>query len=348
MAGVEPAPTPWRPRERAVRPVHGALPDGTPAFAPIGVVVRDGERVMCHLCGRWFRSVVAHLRSHGWDHRAYRAAFGLQRNEPLEGGDTRARRAAAMRIRRATDPVVRAGCAVGQEWVRSGALTKAAAEAARGRRQPAQRRRKTLAALASVSQEARAAGARRHADERLRATARHAAATLGFPDIGALVLARTAQGASLAAISREAGLHKDWLCRHLATVAAATTVSRTDRLDARWLNAVRALGFTGVAGYLTDRHTVRRDTVSVIAEEVGLPRASVESALTRHGVPRLAHATSRARRDERAAAVAARFRHVDLAAYFADRRAAGLSWRAIAAECGQPQTWVRRQAGLAR
>lgn len=337
-----------RPRPaRTVRAVKAVLPDGTPAYAPVGVVVRDGERVMCHLCGRWFRSVVAHLRSHGWDHLAYRTAFGLQRGEPLEGVDTRSRRATAMRARRAHDPVVRAGCEIGQQWVRSGALTKAAAEAARGRPQPEQRRRKTLAALAAIRPEARAAGSRRHAETRLRETAQAAAARLGFANIGELVRDRVAAGASLAAISREAGLHKDWLSRHLSTVAPEVTTDSRHRQDARWLPTVRALGFPDVSTYLRDRHLTRHHTVSAIAEEIGLPRAAVQSALTRHGVPRQAHATTRSRRDHRAAEVAARFGFSTLDAYLADRRATGMSWRAIASECGQPQTWVRR-TGLTR
>ncbi|HEY0449225.1 hypothetical protein [Actinophytocola sp.] len=220
-----------------------------------------------------------------------------------------------------------------------------------GARAPAteQRRRKTLRTLAGITLEARAAGSRRHADDRLRRVARHAAETLGYKDIGTLVRDRTAAGASLAAISREAGLHKDWLCRHLETVAPAVAdeVTRSGRgWDARWLPIVRRLGFADVAAYLTDRHVLRHRTVSAIAAEVGLPRPAVDSALTRHGVRRTPHATSRARRDDRASAVAARFGHPTLDAYLADRRAAGLSWRAIAAECGQPQTWVRRRAGL--
>jgi len=50
-----------------------------------------------------------------------------------------------------------------------------------------------------------------------------------------------------------------------------------------------------------ENHTIR-----AIAKETGLPRPAVESAFTRHGVIRPSHATSRARRDERAHAVAAR------------------------------------------
>lgn len=353
--GVEPVLVPLpRRRPRAVHAVQAVLPDGTPSYGPVGRVLRDGDRVLCNLCGCWFRSVVAHLRSHGWDHIAYREAFGLLRSEPLEGTGTRSLRAKAMTERREHDPAVRAGCELGRELVRSGALTRAAALAAAGRRQPEQRRRKTLAALAAISPEARAAGCRRRADEQLRTTAQAAAERLGFPDIGALVRDRTTKGASLAAVSREAGLHKDWLCRHLRAVApdaaeeltATSTERRTEQWDARWLPVVTALGFADVAAYLTDRHVARNHTLRAIATETGFSRAAVESALRRHDVSRNPHATTRARRAERTQAIITRFGFTCLDAYFADRRAAGMSWRAIAVECGQPQTWVRRRAGL--
>lgn len=353
-ASVEPLPAPPRRRRRTVQAVRAVLGDGTPSYGPIGTVVRDGDRVLCNLCGRWFRSVVAHLRSHGWDHLAYREAFGLLRSESLEGSATRGLRAKAMTARRAHDPAVRAGCELGRELVRTGALTKAAARAALGRRQPEQRRRKTLAALAAINPEARAAGSRRRAEEHLRATARAAATRLGYPDIGALVRDRAAAGASLAAISREAGLHKDWLCRHLSTVAPDTAVAvaatmvrrRTEQWDAPWLPVVRSLGFAAVADYLTDRHGTRRHTIRAIAAETGFSRAAVESALRRHRVDRHPHASTRAQREERVHAITIRFGFARLEDYLTDRRAAGMSWRAIATECGQPQTWVRRRAGL--
>ena len=71
----------------------------------------------------------------------------------------------------------------------------------------------------------RGVGDRRYADARVRRTADLAARTLGFPDIGTLVRDCIARGAGLAAISREAGLHKDWRCRHLATVDPAAARS---------------------------------------------------------------------------------------------------------------------------
>ena len=63
----------------ADRPVCGVLDDGTAFFAPIGEVIADGALVMCHLCGWLYRSVTAHLPSHGWTKERYCLAFGLER-----------------------------------------------------------------------------------------------------------------------------------------------------------------------------------------------------------------------------------------------------------------------------
>jgi lambda repressor-like predicted transcriptional regulator len=173
----------------------------------------------------------------------------------------------------------------------------------------------------------------------------------GYPDIGAFVLARSATGASLAAISREAGLHKDWLSRHLgdidpgAAAAAAVLGGRPARCDARWLPVLSRLGYTDVASYLTERHLVQHRTVNAIAAEVGMSHHAVGLALRRHGLAPTAHAAKRHAADERAAQVAARHGFDGIAAYIADRRAAGWTWRAMAEESGQPPSWLRRQGG---
>ena len=162
----------------------------------------------------------------------------------------------------------------------------------------------------------------------------------GYPDIGAFVLARSASGASLAAISREAGLHKDWLSRHLGDIdpgAAAVLGGRSARRDARWVPVLRRLGYTDVASYLTERHLVQHRTVNAIAAEVGMSHHAVGLALRRHGLAPTAHAAKRHAADERAAQVAARHGFDGTAAYIADRRAAGWTWRAMAAESGSPR-----------
>ena len=52
----------------------------------------------CHLCGRSFRSVPAHLAAHGWTKQQYCEVFGLERGQSLEGPQTRKLRGAAFTL----------------------------------------------------------------------------------------------------------------------------------------------------------------------------------------------------------------------------------------------------------
>jgi hypothetical protein len=151
----------------------------------------------------------------------------------------------------------------------------------------------------------------------------------------------------MAAISREAGLHKDWLSRHLGLIdAAAAAAARHsgERSDVRWRPALRRLGYPDVATFLRDRHLTQHQTVNAIAAETGLSYHAVKSALRRHGLAPVAHAAKRHQAMQRAADVAARLEYAAIADYIADRRSDGWTWRAIATESGQPETWLRRRA----
>jgi len=343
------------------RAAAGCLADGTEFYAPAGEVVTDGDLIVCHLCGRWLRSVTAHLRVHRWTKAEYCAAFGLERSQSLEGAATRKLRAAAFEARLLFEAAVREGSAAGRARARSGALARDAAAAARGRPMPEQRRRKAMRALAGVSRTAIADANKERATRRIASLTAEVASRAGYATIGDLVRARIAEGASLAAISREAGLHKDWLSRHLgaldpaaaagaALVPGATTAAAADRprllsaADARWNAALRRLGFTDVDSYLRDRHTAAHLTVNQIAAEVGMSHHTVQSALRRHGRSVEPHAGTRHAAQLREASAAAALGSASIAEYVAQRRAAGWTWAAIAAESGQPQSWLRRHA----
>jgi ROS/MUCR transcriptional regulator protein len=346
---------PWRDRgsrgvRRVVRPVVGVLADGTPHYAPIGEIVSDGTTVTCHLCGRPLKSVAAHLRVHGWTKAAYCEAFGLERGQPLEGQETRKRRAASFAPRLIFDPAIRAGSAVGRQRAAAGELSEDAARASTGRPLPVQRRRKASRAAAAASGEVTARANRDRAARHRAEVAARVASDQGYPTLGAYVLARVVSGASLAAISRGAGLNKDWLHRHLAevdpAVAAAVRQRPADRDGPRWLQAVTVLGFADVSSYLRDRHLVRHRTVTAIGAEIGMSNHAVAAALTRHGLARTAHADKRKAARERAAQVAAVLGVDSVPRYVAERRAAGWTWRVIAEECDQPPSWLRRQGAL--
>jgi len=326
----------------------GVLGDGTVCYAPVGEVIVEGALVVCHLCGRSLRSVTAHLRAHGWTKEGYCEAFGLERGQSLEGPETRKLRAAALASRLVFDPAVRQGSAAGRRRARTGELTRDAARAARGRPMPEQRRRKAVAALAAIPRPVVAQANRERAGRHLTRVAAEVARRQGHADLGSFVLARVGEGASLAVISREAGLYKDWLSRHLGCVdpaaAQAARHQRPQRLDVRWQPALARLGFPDVRSYLHERHIVQHWTVNAIAAEAGLTHHAVENALRRHGLARTAHAAKRHAASQRAARVADGLGFGDMAAYVGDRRAAGWTWQAMAGECGQPPSWLRRQA----
>jgi hypothetical protein len=165
---------------------------------------------------------------------------------------------------------------------------------------------------------------RDRADRHLARVAADVARRRGYPDIRALVLAGIAAGASLAAISREAGLHKDWLSRHLPhldqAAADAARLRSPDRLDAPWRPALQRLGFRDVPGYLRERHLVQHRTVNAMAAAIGVSLHAVESALRRHGLPRIAHAAKRHAAQQRAAEVAAGLGYASIAEYIRQHR----------------------------
>lgn len=67
------------------RPPPRPQPQDRGDLPPFGVLVVDelGERVQCHVCGRWYRGLVSHVRIHGLDAARYKEQFGLARTRSL-------------------------------------------------------------------------------------------------------------------------------------------------------------------------------------------------------------------------------------------------------------------------
>lgn len=335
----------------AARPVVGVLRDGTPYYAPIGTVLAEESRVVCHLCGHTYRSVAAHLASHGWTKPDYCQAFGLERQQSLESTQTRKLRAAAFSARLVFEPAVREGSARGRDRARRGELSVDAARAAVGRPFPEQRRQRARASLPAAARVRAGLASRQRADLMLSAAADAAARRAGFSSFGDLVLDRLTAGQSLASISRECGLGKDWLSRHLPrldpSVSAAVGECTAYRADVRWADVIARTGFTDVASYLQQRHVFEHRSVNAIASEAGLSFPTVKSALQRHGIEVAAHAARRHAAERRQQEVAAELGVECITDYIDRRRADGLTWRQMAAESGQPQAWLRRQVASA-
>ncbi|GAA2347780.1 hypothetical protein [Dactylosporangium salmoneum] len=315
----------------------GLLPDGTPHYAPVGALLADGDRVCCHLCGRWFLSVASHLRYHGWSKAAYIEAFGLELSNPLSGAATSRRRADALGARQAEPAILRARLAARERTAR-GTLAEAAARAARGRPHPLERRAKTLAALAVVDPAARAEGNRRRGERQRARVGAQVAAQFGFATFDEYLDARLRAGLSMAAISREAGLHKDWVHRH------APVDRRHPPGEARLLRAAQALGFGDAGEYLRVTHVEQHRSVAAIALEAGVSRWTVAAALRHRGIEPVPHADKRHRSEDRDRAVARRLGFASVGDYVRAERAQGRTWGSLAAESGIAQTSLRRYA----
>jgi hypothetical protein len=110
------------------------LLDGTLAHAPPARLAYNADgQVACHLCGRWFTHLGAHLRKHGWNAADYRAAVGLALHRPLCSPDTSARISRRQKAHWRSDPTLRRHFEPGREAARSGALAQASARATRER-----------------------------------------------------------------------------------------------------------------------------------------------------------------------------------------------------------------------
>lgn len=348
---AESADSPSVPRSvRTARAIVGHLEDGTPYFTAIGEVAADHSHVICHLCGRAFKSVAAHLTSHGWTKAQYCQAFGLERSQSLEGAQTRKLRATAFAARLVFEPAVRTGSALGRERARTGELTRDAANAARGRPFPVQRRRRSQRPVSPAAQLGLARANRERADKQLAAIADQIARQQGYSDIGGLVQDRLAAGHSMAAISRDCGLSKDWMSRHLRrldpSAAEFARASRPEQFDTRWLSAIESLGFSDVGSYLRRRHIVDRATVNAIASEVGLSFHTVKAALKRHDILASPHVTKRDGADRRAEAVTSALGVDSISDYVIRAQGLGWTWQRMAVESGQPETWLRRHAAI--
>jgi hypothetical protein len=55
-------------------------------YGQIGVLASDGERVQCHICGKWFGHLGGHVkRAHDAEAADYKAEFGLNATTGLIG-----------------------------------------------------------------------------------------------------------------------------------------------------------------------------------------------------------------------------------------------------------------------
>lgn len=237
--------------------------DGTGLHAPLGELVRDEDsgRVCCHLCGRWFVLLGAHVRVHGHTGDSYREAVGLCRSRALAAAPLSTSLSTRLRTQYEGQPAARHRLVPGQELARSGEL---AARARRARRpEPLERVR--------VQAEQLDAGRRtqllRH-DSRVE----QRVAALGADDLRGYLRQAYAQGASLQDLGRVTGLGRVRLRQALVDAGvtvrptgSTTPAGRRSRAVTADADAASRLGVTDLDAWLRERR----------AEGWSLPRLAV-------------------------------------------------------------------------
>lgn len=83
------------------RPSPAAQPQSDPSLPARGQVTfsADGERVQCHACGRWLRSLNTHLRMHGLNAETYKETYDLKRTTSLWPTNLKHKQSEAARAR---------------------------------------------------------------------------------------------------------------------------------------------------------------------------------------------------------------------------------------------------------
>ena len=244
------------------------LADGTGLHAPPGELLVDDEagRLCCHLCGEWFRSLGAHVRSHGHTAETYRAELGLARREPLtHAGLSEVISARQKQAYEASEPF-RERLAQGQQDARSGELSRRAA-AAREQNPPSPG---TLVRQTRALEAGRATTATRR-----QAALNRLLLDSGSDDLPAYLRSRYAQGASLAQLARETGLGRSRLRHEMSSAAIQprgsgqnTPDGRRSRARTAEAAAARRIGTDDLPGWLR----ARRDegwTLAALGAAVG-------------------------------------------------------------------------------
>lgn len=224
------------------------LPDGTGLHARPGELTVDDDTgsLCCHLCGRWYISLGAHVRAHGHTAATYRATVGLCVSEPLVAatlsGTIAARQASAYQ----RNDQIRAAFASGADELRESTRPRTTPE-------PQQRVARRRAAL-TAGRNTIAARRRHDLAARLRG--------LGHDGLADYLRTAYAEGASLEALAATTGLGRARLRTELDAAGVEiratginTAAGRRSRAITAELAAARRLGTTDLHTWLHDRRT---------------------------------------------------------------------------------------------
>jgi len=244
------------------------LPDGTVLFAPPGALLVEPSEglICCHLCGRWWVSLGAHVRAHGYTAAGYREAMGLRLTVALAAKRLTSAIGRRQHERYIADPLLRQRLEVGHEMARAGELTLAAREGNATSSDRAQRRDERAREL-RVGRETRAAVRRSALDRQVQEG--------GSRDLSEFLRRAYEAGGSLDSLARASGLGRAALRRALADAGvtlrpagANTAAGKRSRVDSADLRAAERVGADDIRGWLRER----RDqgwSLARLAEAVG-------------------------------------------------------------------------------
>lgn len=185
--------------------------DGTFLHAATGQLKRDPEtgRVCCHLCGRWFVLLSAHVRVHGHTAASYRRLIGLCTSRALASTELSERISGRQRAQYANDGDLRARLEHGHQIARAAQPPSAASPRTAS---PAPHVTATVTATVIEPQE-RVVGRRQqlHAARLTQQQARdqqlaNRLLALGETDLAHYLRGAYANGASLQSLARSTGL----------------------------------------------------------------------------------------------------------------------------------------------
>ncbi|WP_330177343.1 MucR family transcriptional regulator [Streptomyces sp. NBC_01498] len=219
-----------------------------------GQLIRDEDTdtVVCHVCGRAFRSLGAHVRVHRMTAAEYRQEFGLLRTKPLSARSLSQEQSRAHVAIYAASEEARGHLSAGQDMARSGELSRKRRDADRGRPDPPQLRQTQQDSL-TAGRGTRASAA----DARL-ATALRAG---GFGDLGQALHALyvTSQHSiddTARALSIGRGRVRRLLAEHGIAIRSTGQNSAAGRRARALLNdrkAAQRVGTPDIASWLRER-----------------------------------------------------------------------------------------------
>lgn len=248
---VEPAERaiPWLPHTPTERTHHHLwqAPDGTGLHAPWGTLVRDDDsRLACHLCGRWWTSLGAHVRVHGYTAATYREAMGLRSTVPLVAAGLSGRISARQRIRYDEDEDLRVRLATGHAILHAVPFRRRTSGGPRPDRERA---------IREALDRGRQVTAIRRA-EALRALVEQA----GHADLGSYLRTAYAAGASLQSLAETTGLGRQRLRKELADAGVPLRASGRNTPEGKRTRMVTAdrrtaehVGCADIRSWLSER-----------------------------------------------------------------------------------------------